>query len=263
MIPGAISCGNCPQCLAGNVRRCTSQGLQVYGLGWKFQGSQAEAVRIPAGDFNARPIPDGVSLEQALMLTDALPTAWLGCRNADIRPGATVAIVGLGPIGLISVQCAFVLGAARVFAIDLVPERRAIAESFGAEALDAATAKQAIKEATKGAMADCVIDAFGSDTTLSLALRLAGNEGTVSLIGVNVSQKFEFPMGRTMANNLTFRTGFCSVQPFWPELVPLVQQGRLHPERVITHRLPLSQGEEAYRIFDGRLDGALKMVLKP
>ncbi len=263
MIPGSISCGRCRHCLAGNVRRCTTQGLQVYGQGWKFQGSQAEAVRIPAGDFNARRIPEGISVEQALMLTDALPTAWLGCRNADIRPGATVAIVGLGPIGLISIQCAFALGAARVFAIDLVPERRAVAASFGAETLEPAIARQAITEATQGALAECVIDAVGADATLSLALRMVGNEGTVSLIGVNTSQKFEFPVGRTMVNNVTFRAGLCSIQPFWPDLIPLVQQGRIRPEEVITHRLPLSRGEEAYRIFDGRLDGALKMVLRP
>lgn len=265
MIPGAISCGSCPQCLKGNVRRCV-QGLQVYGQGrsqTSYQGSQAEAVRIPAADFNARRIPDGVSVEQALMLTDALPTAWLGCRNADIRPGVTVAIVGLGPIGLMAVQCAFALGAARVFAIDLVPERRAMAERLGAEPLEPSVARQAITEATHGALAECVVDAVGADATLALALRLAGNEGTVSLIGVNTSQKFEFPVGRALVNNLTFRAGLCSIQPFWPELIPLVQQGRIRPEQVITHRLPLSQGEEAYRIFDGRLDGTLKMVLTP
>jgi len=263
MLSGAAGCGECAACVTGDVSRCRKQPLQVYGLSHALQGCQAEAVRVPVADFNAARIPDGVNLDQALMLTDALPTAWYGCVNADIGPGRQVAVVGLGPIGLAAVECAFVMGAARVFAIDPVSERRERAQALGAVPFVPGEARQAIRDATQGSMVECVAEAVGADASIAQALRLAANGGTVSVIGAPRSLKFEFPMGLAMERSLTFRIGICSPARWWPALVPLVQQGRLGVERNITHRLPLAEGAAAYRLFDQRSDGVLKTVLTP
>ncbi|PZQ65600.1 MAG: alcohol dehydrogenase [Phenylobacterium zucineum] len=263
MISAAVGCGACPSCLAGDVIHCETQSGSCYGLSSKLQGSQAEAVRVPAADFNARKLPEGFSAEQGLMLTDALPTAWMALKNAEIRPGTVVAVVGLGPIGLMAVEGALLLGASQVFAIDLVASRRQVAESLGATALDAADAPDLIRELTHGRMCGAVIEAVGADATIELALRLAGRRGVVSCLGVNQTRRFAFPMARAFAHGLTFRTGTCSVPEHWPELIPLVQAGRLKPQRFISHRMDLAQGEEAYRLLDSRADGVLKMVLTP
>ncbi|BCW90175.1 putative zinc-binding alcohol dehydrogenase [Alphaproteobacteria bacterium SO-S41] len=263
MISAAVGCGACRSCIAGNVIACENNGGGCYGLSAKLQGSQAEAVRVPGADYNAQRIPAGITADQALMMTDALATAWFGAKNADIKSGATVAVVGLGPIGLMAVESAYILGAARVYALDLVPERRALAEKAGAIAVDPANAKDFIREATQGRMCDSVIEAVGGERTVDLALRLVGRRGTVSVIGVCQERRFAFPLERAFAAGLTFRIGTCSVPETWPELIPLVQSGRLKPERYISHVLPLSDGAKAYSIFDGRQDGALKMVLQP
>ncbi len=156
------------------------------------------------------------------MLTDNLPTAYLGCRNADIGPGKTVTVIGLGPIGLMAVEIAFVLGASKVFAIDLVSGRRAAARALGTTSLDPATAAAEIAAATSGKMSDCVVEAVGADATIQLGLTLAGRSGTVSAIGVNTNMNFRFPMGLAFAKSPTFRIALCSVQIHWPELIPLV-----------------------------------------
>jgi threonine dehydrogenase-like Zn-dependent dehydrogenase len=261
MISAAVGCGQCRSCLAGNVVNCLNNGGQCYGLSSALQGCQAEAVRVPAADFNAAKVPDGISMDQALMMTDSMATAWFGARNADIKPGSTVAIVGLGSIGLMAVESAFVMGAARVFGIDLVADRRNIARSLGAETPDPQNAYEIIAEATSGRMCSGVVEAVGHSDTIALALKLAGRRGTVSVVGVNQDKTTPFPMARAFAIGLTF--GTCSVPQEWPELTPLIQAGRLSPERFISHTLPLSKGAEAYRMFDQREEGALKMVLAP
>ncbi|HQV04823.1 MULTISPECIES: alcohol dehydrogenase family protein [unclassified Novosphingobium] len=263
MLPAAVGCGSCRSCLSGNVANCQFNAGACYGLSAKLQGSQAEAVRVPAADMNAVPVPEGVSMEQALMMTDALATAWFGARNADIRPGSSVAVIGLGPIGLMAVDSAFVMGAHVVYAIDPIPERRAMAEASGAIALHPDEALERIKADTHGAKLDCVVEVVGSDATVDFALRLVRRRGTVSVIGVQQSRRFAFPLERAFAAGLTFRVGTCSVPEELPALFPLVQSGRLKPERYVSHRMPLSQGAEAYRLFEAREAGALKMVLLP
>jgi 2-desacetyl-2-hydroxyethyl bacteriochlorophyllide A dehydrogenase len=263
MIPAAVGCGACRSCLSGNVIGCEFNGAGCYGLSAKLQGVQAEAFRVPAADSNAMKIPEGISRDQALMMTDALATAWFGARNADIRPGSSVAVIGLGPIGLMAVDSAFVMGAHVVFAIDPVAERRALAAESGAIALHPDEAIERIREATHGRKVDCVVEAVGHDATVDLALRLVTRRGTVSVIGVQQSRRYAFPLERAFAAGLTFRIGTCSVPEEWPALVPLVQSGRLRPERYISHELPLSEGAAAYAAFDSRSAGALKMVLTP
>ena len=263
MLPAAVGCGACRSCLAGNVANCEFGAGACYGLSARLQGSQAEAVRVPAADMNAVVVPDGVSMDQALMMTDAMATAWYGARRADIKPGSSVAIIGLGPIGLMAVEAAFVMGAHVIYAIDPIAERRALAAETGAIALHPADALETIREATHGKKIECVVEVVGSDATVDLALRLVARRGTVSVIGVQQSKRYAFPLERAFGAGLTFRAGTCSVPEELPALFPLVQSGRLRPEKYISHRLPLSQGAEAYRLFDAREAGALKMVLAP
>ena len=261
MISAAVGCGQCRSCLAGNVVNCETNSGRCYGLSSALQGCQAEAVRVPAADFNAARIPEGVTAEQALMLTDALATAWFGARNADIGHGATVAVVGLGPIGLMAAECALAMGAARVFGIDLVEERRAMGRAIGLETPEPGEARDYIREVTHGRMCDSVIEAVGHSATIRAALGLAGRRGTVSVIGVNQDRSMDFPMAKAFAMGLTFRIGTCSVPQEWPDLVPLIQSGRIKPERYISHTLGLSEGAHAYDLFDRRAEGAMKMVL--
>ena len=263
MLPAAVGCGACRSCLAGNVANCEFNAGSCYGLSAGLQGSQADAVRVPAADMNAVKVPDGISMDQALMMTDALATAWYGARRAEIVPGSSVAVIGLGPIGLMAVEAAFVMGAGVVYAIDPIAERRALAAEAGAVALHPQDALEMIREATQGRKVECVIEVVGSDATVDLALRLVARRGTVSVIGVQQSKRYAFPLERAFAAGLTFRAGTCSVPEELPALFPLVQSGRLKPEKFISHRLPLSEGAEAYRLFEAREAGALKMVLVP
>jgi 2-desacetyl-2-hydroxyethyl bacteriochlorophyllide A dehydrogenase len=263
MMPAAVGCGACRSCLAGNVIGCERGEGACYGLSAALQGVQAEAFRVPAADVNAVKIPDGLSEEQALMLTDGMATAWFGARQADVRPGASVAVIGLGPIGLMAVDSAFVMGASRVYAIDPVAERRAWATQAGAVALHPDEALEIIREQTHGRKLDCVVEVVGLDATLDMAWRLVGRRGTVSAIGVHQSRRYALPLERLFASGVTFRTGTCSVAEELPALFPLVASGRLRPERFISHRLPLSQGAQAYALFDSREAGALKMVMVP
>jgi 2-desacetyl-2-hydroxyethyl bacteriochlorophyllide A dehydrogenase len=263
MMPAAVGCGMCRPCLAGNVIGCEFGAAACYGLSAKLQGVQAEAFRVPAAEMNALRIPDGISTEQALMMTDALATAWFGARNADIKPGSGVAVIGLGPIGLMTVDSAYVMGAHVVYAIDPVPERRVIAAGSGAVALHPDEALSRIKDDTHGRKLECVIEAVGADATVDLALRLVARRGTVSVIGVQQTRRYPFPLERAFTSGLTFRAGTCSVPEEYAALIPLVQSGRLKPERYVTHRLALSEGSEAYRMFEARTHGALKMVLRP
>lgn len=220
-------------------------------------------MRVPAADVNAVPIPEGVSTDQALMMTDALATAWFGARSADIKPGSSVAILGLGPIGLMAIDCAYVMGAHIVYAIDPIRERCQLAEKNGAVALHPDEALDRIKEDTRGMKLDCAIEVVGVDATVELALRLVRKRGTVSVIGTQQTPLFPFPLERASATGLTFRAGTCAVPEELPALFPLVRSGRLRPERYISHRMPLSAGAEAYRMFEAREEGALKMVLTP
>lgn len=264
MLSAAVGCGMCQRCLAGDMINCLLGNQQVYGLSSKLQGCQAEGIRVPAADFNTAVIPDGISDAQALMLTDNLPTAWFGCKNAEIKPGHSVVVIGLGPIGLLCVQSAFLMGAAQVFAIDLVAERRELAASLGAIPLNSnATAVEVVREHTKGLMADCAIDVAGVDAAVVLAMKLIRRAGVISVLGGSRNNEFVFPLKQMYAHGLTLRTGACSMVKWWPELVPLLLQGRLTPEKYFTHTVSLAEGHRAYEIADSRSDGSLKVMIKP
>ncbi|MCK9247104.1 MAG: alcohol dehydrogenase catalytic domain-containing protein [Anaerolineaceae bacterium] len=262
MLSAMTGCGYCRQCLRGESKLCES-GWNVYGFGIGLGGCQAEYIRVPSADFNAAKLPEGITIDQGILLTDNLATAYAAAKNAEIRPGRSVAVVGLGPIGLMAVEVAFLMGASTVYGIDLVKERRAIAADLGAIPVEGPNIVEKIRDATDGRMADCVIEAVGNDTTMSLALNLVGVNGNVSALGVNNSMQFAIPR-QVFVNNVTVRGNFVTeVHKYWPELVPLLQSGRLRSERFITERQPLSKGAEAYEIFDKREGGTLKAVLYP
>ncbi len=263
VVPAAVGCGRCHFCLRGEIKKCENNALGVFGFGTGLGGCQAEALRVPAADSNLIRLPEGLSIDQGLVLTDNLPTAYCAVLAANIRPGSRVAVIGLGPIGLMAVELALMMGAARVYAIDLVPERRQRAADLGASALDSALAVESIRETTRGQMVDCVVEAVGSDATMELAFDLVGVGGTISVLGVNTSLKFRTPFtslirGVTIAANF-----FTEVSRYWEDLIPLIQEKRIRPERFITERVPLSAGVEAYKKFERREAGTLKAVLYP
>lgn len=263
LVPASTGCGRCLACDHGHVARCDNGMMRAFGIGPALAGSQSEAVAVPAADCSLRTIPEGIDDEQAIMLTDNLPTAWFGARRAGIEPGDTVAVVGLGPVGLCAVGSALVMGASRVFAIDLLEDRRRHAELLGAEGVGGDDTKEIVLERTQGRGVDRVIEAVGGDATIRLALSLARIEGSVSVVGVNQNPHFDFNMALAMVKSLSFHIGLCSVQAELPTLIPLVQSGRIDLARMVSHRFGVSEGAEAYRLFAAREDNVRKVILDP
>lgn len=263
MIAGSTGCGDCRPCLMGHIKRCERSQLQVFGVGWDLEGCQAEGIRVPAGDFNAARVPEGISEDQALLLTDNLPTAYGACIDAKISAGKSVAVIGLGTIGLMATELSFVMGATQVFAIDLVESRRQQARALGAIAMDPAEAVAIIKEQTRGAMVDCVIEAVGGDATTSLSFELVRVMGNIAILGVNATMDFKIPY-QLFVNGVTISgNALTEVSKHWGDLIPMLQHGRIAPQRWITHRESLADGVEAYQRFDRRDEGTLKTVMVP
>lgn len=265
LVSGVVGCGACLACRAGDVVSCFNAGTQVFGVGPGLHGGQAEAVGVPAADTCVHKIPEVISVEQAVLLTDILPTGYLGARSADITPGDTVVVFGLGPVGVFALQCAQLFGPGRVLAVDRVGHRLARAAELGAEPIDASDGNAVAKiyEATGGRGANAVIEAIGSEQTISDAIMCAAPGATVSVIGVNMNFMMPFPFPVALMKKLTFRVQLASIPTTWSALFPLVASGRLKPEEVFTHRMGLSEASEAYRIFDQREDGVLKVLLDP
>lgn len=265
LVSGVIGCGMCAACRAGDVGVCLNDGTKVFGTSLELAGGQAEAVAVPAADSSVVKIPEGISDEQAVLLTDILPTGYLGALRADITPGDTVVVIGLGPVGVFALQCALLHGPSRILAVDMVPDRLARAAELGAEPIDASDGNTVAKvyEATKGRGAQAVIEAVGADQTINDAVLCAAPGGTISVVGVNLNFAFPFPMPVALMKRLTFRVTLASIPTTWPALFPLVTSGRLHPEDVFTHRLGLSEAAEGYRTFEAREDGVLKVLLDP
>lgn len=265
LVSGVIGCGRCAPCRGGDVVVCRNSGTKVFGTSLELPGGQAEAVGVPAADTSVLVIPEGISDEQAVLLTDILPTGYLGAQRADITPGNVVVVIGLGPVGVFALQCAQLYGPSRILAVDMVPHRLARAAELGAEPIDASDGNTVAKvyEATGGRGADAVIEAVGADQSINDALLCAAPGATVSVVGVNLNLALPFPMPVALMKRLTFRVTLASIPTTWPALIPLVASGRLHPEDVFTHRMGLSDAAEAYRIFEAREDGVLKVLLDP
>jgi threonine dehydrogenase-like Zn-dependent dehydrogenase len=265
LVSGVVGCGLCRPCRAGQPNVCEAGQAAAFGTSMALPGGQSEGMAVPFADSFALAIPEGMADEEAVLLTDILPTGYLGALRADIRPGSTVVIVGPGPVGIMALQCAQLFGPARILAVDVVPERLARAERFGAEPIDAriAPGSQQVLAATGGRGAQSVIEAVGADATVIDAVSCAAPGGTVSVVGVNLSMALPFPMALVLLNSLTLRSVFAPIPGTWAALVPLVQSGRFALAETFTHHLGLSQVADAYRLFDSRTDGVLKVMLDP
>jgi threonine dehydrogenase-like Zn-dependent dehydrogenase len=262
--PFTTSCGACFHCMRGLTARCTAGALFGWVEGGRgLEGAQAEMVRVPLADSTLVRIPDDLPPDAALLLADVLPTGWHGARMADVGPGTVAAVIGCGAVGLTTVAACIERGAGRVFAVDRVPERLAVAERLGATAIaDPEAAVAAVREATAGRGADSVIEAVGSAAASTLAFDLVRPGGVVSIVGVHHELRFELSPARAYDLNLTLRTGRCPARALIGEVLPLLR-GRPGIAALVTHRHGLSAGVEAYRRFDRHEDGCIKVALDP
>lgn len=255
-----------------------------------YAGGQAEYVRVPYADVGPIRVPDGLDDEKVLFLSDILPTGYMAAENCDIRPGHVVAVWGCGPVGQFAIQSAYLLGAERVIAIDRFPERLRMArevsraETINYEEVDVL---DALKTITGGRGPDACIDAVGMEAhgvglvgaydrvkqammleterpnALREALMACRNGGVVSIPGVYGGFLDKMPIGSFMNRSLTLKTGQTHVQRYLKPLLDRVQAGEIDPSVIITHRMPLEQAPDAYRMFRDKQDECVKVVLKP
>jgi len=256
-----ISDGTCPSCRAGRVTQCEGRSLFGYsGVYPRLDGGQAEFVRVPQADRVLRRLPDEVIDEAAVFLADILPTGHAAVVRGEVSPGDTVVVVGCGPVGLMAVLCAAGV-AGKLLAVDGVPERRRLAEALGAEAVEPERAADVVVEATAGQGADVVIEAAGSPGGLDASLRLARGRGVVSVVGAHFEPDYPLDNALMFERELTLRFSIGDPTADAGPLLDRMASGELDPTSVITHRMPLSDAAEAYRLFDSR--EATKVVLRP
>ncbi|GAA0522252.1 zinc-dependent alcohol dehydrogenase [Paractinoplanes deccanensis] len=312
VIPFNISCGSCWMCSRGFYAQCETtqnkeqgKGASLFGytkLYGQVPGGQAEYLRVPQAHFGPIKVPDdGRPDEHYLFLSDVLTTSWQAVKYAGVQPGDTVFVTGLGPIGQISARVARHLGAGRVIASDLVPERLAMAERHGIEVLDASKVDvpSAVLDMTGGRGADSVIESVGMEAhgspVQSAAIKAAGKlpdavarkavdtfgldrmaalttafaavrrAGTVSIIGVYGGQADPMPMMDLFDKGVTLRMGQAHVRRWSDEILPILtgEGDPLGVDDLVTHRLPLEEAPHGYEIFKNKEDGCIKVVLKP
>jgi 2-desacetyl-2-hydroxyethyl bacteriochlorophyllide A dehydrogenase len=257
------ACGTCVACLRGDYHRCENQRTFGHGshLG-NLQGAQAEQLLVPRAELTLRRVPDGMSDEAALFAGDVMGTGYHSIAHAGMQSGDTVAVLGLGPVGLCAVQAALAGGATRVFAVDSVEERLQMAASFGATAvhLTEEDPKRAIRGETEGRGVDVVVDAVGDPGPLATAISLCRDAGTVSGIGAYAG-KGEVPLGLAWLKGLQLRLGLANVIAHVDRVLGLIEAGKLDPIPLVTHHMKLEEAAEAYELYDRR--EALKIVLTP
>jgi len=308
VVPFPIACGNCFFCrrelyslcensnpnawMAEKVWGYSPSGVYGYShLLGGYAGGQAEYARVPYADVGPLKVPDGLSDEQVLFLSDILPTGYMAAENCGIQPGDTVAVWGCGPVGLCAIACALLLGAERVIAIDRFRERlRLAALKLGAETIDYSedSVLEALRELTGGRGPDACIDAVGmeghahhsvahaydrvkqavmleSDRPAALreAILACRSGGTISMPGVYGGLIDQFPVGAMMNRSLTLRTGQTHVQRYMRPLLERIEAGELDPSFVVSHRMSLEDAPAAYRLFRDKQDGCIKVVLRP
>jgi len=308
VVPFNISCGSCFFCdlklfsccdttnpdadKAAKMMGHAPAGLFGYShLTGGYAGGQAEFVRVPHADVGPIKVPDSLTDDQVLFLSDILPTGWMAAENANIQPGDTVAIWGCGPVGQMTIKSAWAQGAGRVIAIDRVPERLAMARDINkAEIInfDEQDVYEVLMEMTKGRGPDSVIDAVGGEAhgwgspdavydrvknlmgvgtdrvhALRQAIYCCRKAGSVSMPGVYVGFPDKIPLGAFMNKGLTLKTGQTHTQRYMGPLLKMIEDGKIVAEDVITHRLKLSDGPEAYKLFKEKKDGCIKVVMTP
>jgi threonine dehydrogenase-like Zn-dependent dehydrogenase len=307
VVPFTIACGECIFCRNGYFSGCErtnpdrDKATRLWGnspaglFGYShllggYAGGQAEYLRVPYADVGPLKVPEGLTDEQVLFLSDIFPTGYMGAEFCDIKGGETIAVWGCGPVGQFAIKSAFLLGAERVIAIDTVPERLTLARDGGAMTIDFMEddVYDRIMQMTKGRGADACIDAVGTEpeSTASLdsmmdrlkvatfmgtdrphvlrqAIHCCRNFGVVSIIGVYGGFLDKIPMGSAINRGLTFRMAQTPVQRYLPKLLGRIEKGEIDPSFVITHRATLEEGPELYKTFRDRKDGCIKVVMKP
>lgn len=306
VIPFTISCGSCTFCAAGKFSLCSVSnpngdkqslisGYPTAGLfGYShmyggFSGGQSQYVRVPFVDTGAVVLPDAISEEHALFLSDIFPTGFMAADNCAIRPGQSIAVWGCGPVGQFAIKSAFILGATKVFAIDKYRERLDMAQASGAVAVNYETVDvfEFIKQETSGLGPDACIDAVGMeafghtpDAIIDRALQATGLEtdrshalrqaiqvcksgGVVSIPGVYVGILDNFPLGVAFGKGLTFKMGQTHVQSYTPRLLKLIEDETIDPRFVITNRIKLDDVPTAYEEFAQKKGGCIKYVFNP
>ncbi len=255
-----------------------------------YPGGQADYVRVPFADVGPFKVPASLSDEQVLFLTDIFPTGYMAAENCDIQPGQVIAVLGCGPVGQFAIRSALLLGAERVIAVDRYPERLALAAKGGAEVFnyEEKPIHETLRDMTGGRGPDAIIDAVGLEahggtavdalydtamqkvrleTDRPYAIRQAiiacRKGGIVSLAGAYGGLVDKIPMGAAFNKGLTFRMGQTHVHRYLSTLLGLIEQGRIAPEEIITHTLPLSEAAHGYEIFKHKQEQCIKVVLKP
>ena len=307
VVPFTIACGNCFFCerqlwsACDNSNPNSRMASMLYGysgsglFGYShmmggYAGGQAEYVRVPFADVGPLKIPDHLSDEQVLFLSDIFPTGYMAAENCQIQRGDTIAVWGCGPVGQFAIKSAYLLGAERVIAIDNNPDRLTMAARDGkAETInfDNEDVFTKLKEMTGGIGPDACIDAVGLEAhgtsidalydRVKVALYLATDRahalrqaihacrkgGTVSVPGVYGGFLDKFPFGAAFSKGLTFKMGQTHVHKYMPQLLKLVDEGQIDPSFVISHRLNLNDAPWGYETFKKQEDDCIKIVLKP
>jgi threonine dehydrogenase-like Zn-dependent dehydrogenase len=306
VIPFTIACGNCLHCRKEHFSLCDNSNPnsqlpeKLYGaspsalFGYShmyggYAGGQAEYARVPYGDVGPFKVPEGLTDEQVLFLTDIFPTGYMAAENCNIQQGDTVAIWGCGPVGLFAIKSAFLLGAERVIPIDHIPERLKLAQEAGAEIWDytKGSTLEFLKDTTGGEGPNSCIDAVGLEAhglsidnvydkakqlarmgsdrphVLREAIMACGKGGYISTPGVYGGLLDKIPFGAAFAKGLTFKMGQTHVHKYLPALMDHIVAGRIDPTFLISHTLPLEQAAHGYEIFKEKKENCTKVVLKP
>ena len=308
VVPFTIFCGECEQCRRGNYSVCETSnrrkdladkafghataGLFGYThLTGGYPGGQAEYLRVPFADATHIKVPDGISDEKLLFLSDILPTGWQAAVQCDIQPTDTVAIWGCGPVGQMAIRSAILLGAKQVVAIDCLPERLSMAQAGGAIAIDFKNESviERLNELTGGKGPEKCIDAVGMESHVSLSqpdtlmdramqmimlendrphvlremIYVCRPAGVISIPGVYSGLVDKLPIGMAMNKGLTFRMGQTHVNRWTDDLLRRIEEGQIDPSFVITHTVRLEDGPQMYTQFRDKQDSCIKVVLKP
>ena len=297
LVPFNIACGQCAFCkqqLFGNCHESNPAATAVGGIfGYShtaggFDGGQAEYVRVPYADVGPTIIPDDLDPDDAVLLTDVVPTGYQAAEMGGIKKGDTVVVFGAGPVGIMAAKCAWLFGAGRVIVIDHVEYRLEFVKAYAqCEAYNFRSMRDPVlflKRETGWLGADVCIDAVGceaagsalqtitgrklllqagSATALHWAINSVKKGGIVSIVGVYGPTDNLIPIGNVVNKGLTLRANQASVKRLLPRLIEHIRAGRLNPKEIITHRVPLEEVSDAYHIFSSKLDNCIKPILIP
>jgi threonine dehydrogenase-like Zn-dependent dehydrogenase len=297
MVPFNIACGRCHFCKQGLFGNCHESNAQATAVGAIFgyshtaggyDGGQAQYVRVPYADVGPTVIPDWMDPDDAVLLTDVVPTGYQAAEMGGIQTGDTVVVFGAGPVGLLAARCAWLFGAGRVIVIDHVPYRLEFARTYcPAEVYDFREIGDPVvflKKQTDSLGADVCIDAVGADASgnpihtlfgkklkleagsavpLHWAINSVKKGGVVSVVGVYGPTGNMVPIGNVVNKGITIRANQASVKRLLPTLIEHVRAGRLNPKAIITHKAPLEDIADLYNMFSSKLDGCIKPVLVP